>query len=359
MLLQYLIIKNKNTAKLTEFKPESVKMNCEELKDSDIFLLTFTVDSNDIKAARLLAPLNDRIVENYKNECTVLENQAAAYFNKSLFPLINDFERLLRKVLYTAKSTLLNKDKVDSKIKDKIEKNIVDIESMEFGPLFDILFTDENFNKTVKAVVGKSNPCTKKQFIELIEQQTENPLWGNFPGAKDICPILTERFTEIRYFRNDVMHAHNIDIKTFTKAKKLFEEVNNELRELEKSYIPSMSKFVLQDDKWTDSMTESLFEMSRRINESVIWAKAQIPAYNDYLHNMNRGLNYPFYNASNISMMDFMTRGNPVSPFGLHNFKSDFNPNIMSEINPDSYDNLIVEKKNNPDNQKQGDKKNE
>lgn len=350
MLLQYLIKKNDNTTKITEFKPESesVKMNCEELKDSDTFLLTFTVDSNDIKAARLLAPLNDSIVETYKDDCTVLENQAAAYFNKSLFPLINDFERLLRKVLYTAKSTLLNKDKVDSKIKEKIEKNIVDIEAMEFGPLFDILFTDENFNKTVKAVVGKANPCTKKQFIELIEQQTENPLWANFPYAKDICPTLTENFTDIRYFRNDVMHAHNIDAKTFYKAKKLFTEVNNELRELEKTYIPSMSKFVEDDEAWTDSMTASLIEMSRRIDENIFWAKSQIPAYNMYLQNLNRGMNYPFYDASNISMLDFMTH--TADPLLKTNF------NIIPEISPNPYNNLIVEKKVNLSPKEPGDK---
>ena len=361
MLLQYLIIKDEKTTKIKDFKPgsELVKMNCEELKDSDIFLLTFSVDSNDIKAARLLDTLNNMIVEKYKNECTVLENQASAYFNKSLFPLINDFERLLRKVLYTAKSTLLNKDKIDSKIKEKIEKNIIDIEEMEFGPLFEILFTDENFNKTVKSVVGRANPCTKKQFIELIEQQTENPLWTNFPVAKDVCPTLTESFTEIRYFRNDVMHAHNIDAKTFSKAKKLFEEVNDELRELEKTYIPSMSKFVLQDDDWTNSMTESLFEMSRRINESIIWVKSQIPTYNTYLQNLNREFVYPFYNASNVSMMDFMTQGNSVSPDNLHNYVSDFNPNIMPEISPNSYDNLIVEKKKNLEIQKSGDNTNE
>lgn len=350
MLLQYLIKKTDNTTKITEFKPESelVKMNCEELKDSDTFWVSFTVDSNDIKAARLLAPVNDNIVEIYKNDCTVLENQSSAYFNKSLFPLINDFERLLRKVLYTAKSTLLNKDKVDLKIKEKIEKNIVDIEAMEFGPLFDILFTDENFNKNVKAVVGRANPCTKKQFVELIEQQTENPLWANFPGAKNICPTLTESFTDIRLFRNDVMHAHNIDVKTYYKAKKLFTEVNDELRKLENTYIPSMSKFTFQDDEWTDSMTASLFEMSRRIDENIIWAKSQIPAYNMYLQDLNRGLNYPFYNASNVSMIDFMTH--TVDPL----LKS--NLNIMPEISPNPYEKLIFDKTKKSEAQKPEDK---
>jgi len=349
MLLQYLIKKNDKTAKITEFKPdsESVKMNCEELKDSDIFLLTFSVDSNDIKAARLLAPLNEKIIENYNEDCTVLENQAAAYFNKSLFPLINDFERLLRKVLYTAKSTLLNKEKVDPKIKEKIEKNIVDIESMEFGPLFDILFTDENFNKTVKTAVGKAPPYTKKQFVELIEQQTENPLWANFPGAKDICPTLAERFTEIRYFRNDVMHAHNIDVKTFYKAKRLFEEVNKELRELEKIYIPSMSKFLIQDDEWTESMTASLFEISRRIDENLLWTKPQIPAYNLNFQNLTRGLNYPFYNTPDFSTLNYLNLENHVFPYVSNNCGSDLNPNIMPEISPNPYDNVIVEKKEN------------
>ncbi|MBQ0003639.1 MAG: hypothetical protein KBT21_08885 [Treponema sp.] len=353
MLLQYLIKKNDTTSKITGFKPESdsIKMNCEELKDSDTYLVTFTVDSNDIKAARFLAPLNDSIIEEYKDNCTILENQAAAYFNKTLFPLINDFERLLRKVLYTAKSTLLNKDKVDPKIKEKIEKNIVELEKMEFGPLFDSLFTDENFNKTVKAVVGKANPSTKKQFIELIEQQTENPLWVNFPSAKELCPTLTENFNSIRLMRNDVMHAHNIDAKAFYRAKKLFIEVNEELRELEKAYIPSMNKLVPQDEDWTDSMSASLFEMSRRLQENSIFIKSHIPAYNTYLNTLNNGLNYPFYNVNNVSMLDFMTR--TADPLVVRDLS------IMPEISPNPYDNLIIEKMKNPESKKPGEKKDE
>ena len=49
---------------LSSFSKEA-KMNCEELKDSDIFLLTFSVDSNDIKAARLLDTLN-KFLQNYQ-----------------------------------------------------------------------------------------------------------------------------------------------------------------------------------------------------------------------------------------------------------------------------------------------------
>ena len=82
------------------------------------------------------------IVENFAP--TVLINESLAYFNRKLFPYINEFERKLRKFLYL-KSAIYTGEK-------RIE-NIRDLESKDLGEIFVLLFTDAEFVKASKTKV--------------------------------------------------------------------------------------------------------------------------------------------------------------------------------------------------------------
>ena len=48
---------------------------------------------------------------------------------------------------------------------------------------------------------------------------------GIFITLKRTC----KRFGELRIYRNDVMHAHNINLTQYRSAKRLFQKVNEEL----------------------------------------------------------------------------------------------------------------------------------
>ena len=64
------------------------------------------------KRQKILDPLNRQVCEKYKP--TVLTNECSAYFNKALYPIVNEFERKLRKLLYLASS--LQSDEKSQKV---------------------------------------------------------------------------------------------------------------------------------------------------------------------------------------------------------------------------------------------------
>ena len=138
-----------------------------------------------------------------------------------MYPLINEFEHKLRKLLYI--KSFLNKD-------DKTSNNINDLESKNLGQIFELLFTDEQFIKNVRSKVQKEMTWNfpKSEIVEEIEKIPENTVWDQLMGSKAV-PSLREEFSSAKKYRNDVMHAHSINYKTYKKAKSLFIKINKQL----------------------------------------------------------------------------------------------------------------------------------
>ena len=182
------------------------------------YIVSIETKVNDETAAKLLSDINERIISNLS--VTVLSNGSAEYFNKALYPLANDFERKLRKLLYAASALKPDKGKV-----------IAGLETMDFGTLFEMLFLDQEYYKNVKTYVnGKSEvPWTgfSSDLLAFINNEKENLLWDRLLYGQ--VPLLRSSFNEIRNRRNDIMHAHNINKSEFNKARNLFKSVNEEL----------------------------------------------------------------------------------------------------------------------------------
>lgn len=178
-----------------------------------------SVPGVSMEAAKILDPLNRKVCENYRP--TVLANECSAYFNKALYPIVNEFERKLRKLLYLASS--LHGDENSQKV-------IVGLEEQELGNIFETLFSDAAFVKKAKETINKtlSWQFTRAELLDAINKLDENRLWTLLLGD-DCVETLCSSFSEIRNYRNDVMHAHNIDYEQFNKAHKLFKKVNTEL----------------------------------------------------------------------------------------------------------------------------------
>ena len=219
MVQEYLFIDTTQREQVENYKPENVNMEIHPVDNSDCWTVRYEVEGENEHAAKLLSDVNTYILKNF--DATVLSNGSSAYFNKSLFPHINEFERKLRKLLYL--KSALNKD-------DKAVENIKDLEKKDLGTIFELLFSDENFVKKSKLIVNKELTWqfTKKELISLIEETSEETLWKHLIG-EDAVPSLRDGFYDVRSFRNDVMHAHNIDIVLFREAKRLFEKINKEL----------------------------------------------------------------------------------------------------------------------------------
>ena len=164
--------------------------------------------------------MNDYMKEKFAP--TILHDGCAAYYNRSLYPLYNKFERQLRKLLYLKAKMSGNKE--DAAVTDNIE-------NMDLGGIFELLFTDsvfvENFKKTTNS---KSWKFTKQEILSELQELNENTLWDRTIG-EDVAPLLRTEFNCVRRYRNDIMHAHSMSKDTFRRAKKLIEQINRQLEE--------------------------------------------------------------------------------------------------------------------------------
>lgn len=220
MIQEYLFTSDKYKDDIEDLVvPEKVTKEVVAIENSECWTLSISVAGEGKNAAKMLDPLNRQVCDKYKP--TILTNECSAYFNKALYPIVNEFERKLRKLLYLASA--LNGDEDSQKV-------IVRLEERELGKIFEILFSDEAFVKKAKETVNKtlSWQFTRLELLDAINKLDEKKLWTILLGD-DCAKTLCGSFSELRNYRNDVMHAHNIDYERFNKAEKLFKKVNAEL----------------------------------------------------------------------------------------------------------------------------------
>lgn len=219
MIQEYLFTTDEYRAEVECFAvPSKIQKEITNIENSSCWTLCLSIDSESEEAAKLLDSFNTQIYERYRP--TILSNECSAYFNKSLFPIVNEFERKLRKLLYLASALQGDND---------ARKVIIDLESKDLGEIFAALFTDPNFVKCVKEKINqKTWQFTRDELFSLIEKLDENTLWDTLLDC-DCAKTLRKQFGELRAYRNDVMHAHNINLAQYRSAKRLLQKVNVEL----------------------------------------------------------------------------------------------------------------------------------
>lgn len=206
------------------------------------FMVAIELKGNSETVARKLSDINDSIVGMVSP--IVLSNGVAAF----LYPLANDFERKLRKLIYAA-----------SALKPTENNTIGNLEEQDFGTIFDALFLDHDFWNRVKGFIcsnKKTGEGWSGYYYELkafLNKETENPLWDRL--LPEQVPSLREQFAEIRFRRNDIMHAHNINKLEYIKTRKLFEKVNQELDDA----IEGLADGALIPDTYNKEIEDAFF----------------------------------------------------------------------------------------------------
>lgn len=218
MIQEYLFIDDTLREKVEKYIPDKATREIHDIDNSTCWIVTYSVSKENEDSAKALSQINKYVVEHFNP--TVLTNESSAYYNRKLYPLINEFERKLRKLLYLKSAIYHGEKKID---------NIRDLEAKDLGVIFELLFTDAEFVKSIKTRVNeKSWMFTKKEILTVLNDLVEDTVWDNLIGTEAVAS-LRENFIVAKNYRNDVMHAHNIDTKTFREAKKLFEDINEQL----------------------------------------------------------------------------------------------------------------------------------
>lgn len=189
-----------------------------DIMDTDYWILKISTLGDNENSAKVLSEIHQYIVKKYNVD--VLTNESSTYFCRRLFPLINEFEFRLRKLLYLSSIS----------VKEYVDRDVIkNIETLDFGKIFEILFIDRTFISAAKESIKNRNWLfTKKELIERINTIEESTIWDKLK-CSDMVYELKNNYMLVKSYRNDVMHAHSIDYNSFIDAKKIFKKINNQL----------------------------------------------------------------------------------------------------------------------------------
>ena len=224
MINEYLFLSNDYRAAVEAYSPDSVSVDISNIEKTPLWTVTFSVPNKNEDSAKKLSEIHNMIMQYAP---LVLSCESSEYYNRILFPLINELERKLRKLLYLAASISDNTNAKES---------IKQLEEKDFGEIFDLLFIDQNFilnmkkriNADLKSEFNGMSKYSKEEIKGYLDSLEEHTLWDVILGEKYV-PTLRSRFRDVQSYRNNVMHAHNISKDQFGKARYLFEKINIEL----------------------------------------------------------------------------------------------------------------------------------
>lgn len=239
MIIEYLIVGKTNKEKIKNYNyNDEIKevgntskniipqLSFTDYSDDNMFAVKFSLLGDTKENAKYLSIIHCYIKNNY--ESFTLANESSQYYCQKLYPLINSFEMSFRKFLYL-KSISCTSDKTKNFIKV--------IEEKTFEQIYEALFIDDNFVKQTLSTVNeekgnnqRSKSFTRAEIIERISQIEENNEWDKLVGV-DVLLTIRDNFLTIKEFRNDVMHAHNIDTEKYEKIKELYKTINSQLDE--------------------------------------------------------------------------------------------------------------------------------
>ncbi|MBR0200034.1 MAG: hypothetical protein IJQ42_07730 [Oscillospiraceae bacterium] len=239
MIQEYLLQDNAERESIQQYNPVNTQKSLFSAGNSDVWFVQFSVDGENEAIAKQLSEIDEHMRSTF--HVSVLENGCSAYFGKRLYPLVSEFEYKLRKILYL--TSALNRD-------GKTDGLISDLESKDFGQIFSLLFIDSSFMSKVKDEVKSRNRdyFSKADVLASIETIEEVKLWDSLVG-KDAVPTLQKHFTEVRDYRNDVMHSQHLSWAQFREMLGMFKRMNKELNaalhkiEIAESKTPSKPTF--------------------------------------------------------------------------------------------------------------------
>lgn len=149
MINEYLFLSNDYRAAVEAYSPDSVSVDISNIEKTPLWTVTFSVPNKNEDSAKKLSEIHNMIMQYAP---LVLSCESSEYYNRILFPLINELERKLRKLLYLAASISDNTNAKES---------IKQLEEKDFGEIFDLLFIDQNFILNMKKRI---NADLKSEF---------------------------------------------------------------------------------------------------------------------------------------------------------------------------------------------------
>jgi len=292
---EYLFSSNEHRDKIEKYRPNGVTVEIDDTNNAEFWIAKYVVPDNNEEAAKTLSAVGAFLSDFAP---VVLTCESSGYYNQELFPLINELERKLRKLVYLAVFKSVNND---------TRELVANLEEKDFGTIFKLLFVDPDFIKGLKSRVNGSkgsefegkDSFAKSEIQKYLDMAEENTLWVQILGA-DIVPTLQERFRDVQLFRNDVMHAHNMDNEHYFDAKTLFIKINKEQDDAIKNLL-EIPNDVSGDEK-RDATQLMMSAMQKHLASSISEMVKSLPHMNpQYLSSIQKAFkthfDSPYYQA--------------------------------------------------------------
>lgn len=219
-MIQEYLLQDENIKKdISDYKPEKASINLYQVEKGKCWYAQISVNGSNEQAARDLSDIDEYVRDHFA--VTLLRSECSAYFTNKLYPLLSSFERTLRKLLYIFSA--INND-------DESAKNIKVLEKKTIGQIFTMLFIDDAFVSSIKDSIKGANRdiFSKDDILKLISSVDEKTVWDSLMGDY-IVPTLRKNFQEVRFIRNNVMHAHNINWNEYENSRKLLRKIIKEM----------------------------------------------------------------------------------------------------------------------------------
>lgn len=243
MIIEYISNVNTYKEKLKALVlPESVDHSVRKNKGQDNYILKLKTDGNSIKDAKVLSDARDmveRLLQKEKVVFKMLSNGASQLLVKELYPLMCEYETKLRKFIHFAlfdiseaakDSVIAQLKKAHIEIKDK-DINFDFLEYAEIGDIVIFLFANDDLYSDFDKYKKDHRFSTRQELIEYIQNSEKKTIWEQFFAEAFEDSILPTTIWEIKNYRNDVMHFHNISYDDYEKALEL---VKKGIKDLDK-----------------------------------------------------------------------------------------------------------------------------
>lgn len=219
MIQEYLLQDENIKKNISDYKPEKSSIKLYQVEKGKCWYAQISVNGSNEQAARDLSDIDMYVQGHFA--VTLLRSDCSEYFTNKLYSLLSSFERTLRKLLYIFSA--INND-------DESAKNIKELEKKTIGQIFTMLFIDDAFVSSIKAIIKGANRdiFSKDYILTLISSVDEKTVWDSLMGD-DIVPTLRKNFQEVRSIRNNVMHAHNINWNKYENSRKLLRKIIKEM----------------------------------------------------------------------------------------------------------------------------------
>lgn len=133
---EYLFTSLEKFEQVKEYLPDKVQRKIYKIENTESFVSVYSIEGEKKENTKILSKIDEEIRKKFSP--IALTNDSSEYYNKVLFSYINKFECKLRCFLYLKSTVSENPENF---------KNIQNLESKDFGEIYELLFTDANFTK--------------------------------------------------------------------------------------------------------------------------------------------------------------------------------------------------------------------